>query len=40
VIAEIPGKLCAASRCVLVAVPEVLELKVEYGEFELYQDEE
>jgi hypothetical protein len=35
-----PGKLCAASRCLRLAVPEVVELKVEYGEFETYQDEE
>ncbi len=27
---EKPRKLCAASRCVLLAVPEVIELKVEY----------
>ena len=27
---DMPPKLCAASRCVLTGVPEVVELKVEY----------
>jgi hypothetical protein len=37
-----PPKLCAASRCALTVVPEVVELKVEYravGKFKIISQE-
>ena len=38
-VARIHCKLCAASRCSLSVVPEVVELKVEYRVYERLQED-